>query len=90
MENTDEKKVSKSDSQRLANKKYREKMKENQEYKDTQKERMKTYYLKNREKYNEYQREYQRNIYYPHTRQEELKNKYFEKETQVLLPFLIK
>jgi TonB-dependent receptor len=33
MENTDEKKVSKSESQRLANKKYREKMKENQEYK---------------------------------------------------------
>ena len=91
MENTDEKKVLKSsESQRLANKKYREKMKENQEYKDKQKERMKTYYLKNREKYNEYQREYQRNIYYPHKRQEELKNKFLDKETQVLLPFLIK
>ena len=91
MENTDEKKVLKSsESQRLANKKYREKMKDNQEYKDKQKERMKNYYLKNKEKYNEYQREYQRNIYYPHKRQEELKNKYFDKETQVLLPFLIK
>ncbi len=35
MENTDEKKVLKSsESQRLANKKYRKKMRENQEYKD--------------------------------------------------------
>jgi hypothetical protein len=88
MENTDEKKVSKSESQRLANKKYREKMKENQEYKDKQKERMKNYYLKNREKYNEYQRDYQRTIYYPNKRQEELKNKRIDKEIDILLPFL--
>ncbi len=31
-------------------------MKENQEYKDKQKKRMKNYYLNNKEKYNEYQR----------------------------------
>ncbi len=51
---------------------------------------MKNYYLKNKEKYNEYQRDYQRTIYYPHKRQEEPKNKHFEEETQLLLPFLIK
>jgi hypothetical protein len=77
------------DSQRAANKKYREKMKENQEYKDKQKVRMQNYYINNREKYNEYQREYQRTVYYPNKKNEELKNKYIEKETELLLPFLI-
>ena len=90
MENTNEKIVLKtSESQRAANKKYREKMKENQEYKAKQKVRMQNYYINNREKYNEYQRDYQRTIYYPNKRQEELKNKFIDKETEVLLPFLI-
>ena len=40
-----EKVLKTSESQRLANKKYYEKMKENQEYKD----KKKNYYLKNRE-----------------------------------------
>ena len=51
-------------------------MKENQEYKAKQKVRMQNYYINNREKYNEYQRDYQRTIYYPNKRQEELKNKF--------------
>jgi len=50
---------------------------------------MQNYYINNREKYNEYQRDYQRIIYYPNKRQEELKNKFIDKETEVLLPFLI-
>ena len=49
----------------------------------------KIYYINNREKYNEYQREYQRTVYYPNKKNEELKNKYIEKETELLLPFLI-
>ena len=65
-------------------------MKENQEYKARQKVRMQNYYINNREKYNEYQREYQRTVYYPNKKNEELKNKYIEKETELLLPFLIK
>ena len=90
MENTNEKIVLKtSESQRAANKKYREKMKENQEFKDKQKIRMQNYYINNREKYNEYQREYQRTVYYPNKKNEKLKNKYIEKETEPLLPFLI-
>ena len=89
--NTNEKIVLKtSESQRAANKKYRDKMKENQEYKARQKVRMQNYYINNREKYNEYQREYQRTVYYPNKKNEELKNKYIEKETELLLPFLIK
>ena len=78
-----------SESQRAANKKYREKMKENQEFKDKQKIRMQNYYINNREKYNEYQREYQRTVYYPNKKNEELKNKYIEKETELFLPLLI-
>jgi len=90
MENTNEKIVLKtSESQRAANKKYCDKMKENQEYKARQKVRMQNYYVNNREKYNEYQREYQRTVYYPNKKNEELKNKYIEKETELLLPFLI-
>lgn len=79
-----------SEAQRAANKKYREKMKENQEFKDKQKIRMQNYYINNREKYNEYQRDYQRTIYYPNKRQEELKNKFRDKEIDILLPFLTK
>ena len=91
MENTNEKIVLKtSESQRAANKKYRDKMKSNEEYKAKQKVRMQNYYINNREKYNEYQREYQRTVYYPNKKNEELKNKYIEKETELLLPFLIK
>ena len=89
--NTNEKIVLKtSESQRAANKKYRDKMKSNEEYKARQKVRMQNYYINNREKYNEYQREYQRTVYYPNKKNEELKNKYIEKETELLLPFLIK
>ena len=90
MENTNEKIVLKtSESQRAANKKYRDKMKFNEEYKARQKVRMQNYYINNREKYNEYQREYQRTVYYPNKKNEELKNKYIETETELLLPFLI-
>ena len=39
--------------------------------------------INNKEKYNEYQRNYQRLIYYPNKRQEELNNKFFEKETKL-------
>ena len=67
-------------------KKYRDKMKENQEFKDKQKIRMQNYYINNREKYNEYQREYQRNVYYPKVKNGERKNKYLENEVNVLLP----
>ena len=51
MENTNEKIVLKtSESQRAANKKYRDKMKENQEYKARQKVRMQNYYVNNNRK----------------------------------------
>ena len=48
MENTNEKIVLKtSESQRAANKKYRDKMKSNEEYKARQKVRMQNYYINN-------------------------------------------
>ena len=79
MENIEEKKVlpKTSASQREANKRYRQKMKDNEELKRKLKESHKRYIINNKEKYNEYQRDYQQLIYYSNKRQEELNNNFF-------------
>ena len=62
MENIEDKKVlpKTSASQREANRRYREKMKDNEEYKRKLKESHQRYVNNNKEKYNEYQQDYQR------------------------------
>ena len=89
MKNTEDKKVlpKTSASQREANS--REKIKDNEEYKRKLKESHQRYVNNNKEKYNEYQRDYQRLIYYPNKRQEELNSKFFEKETRIVFPVII-
>ena len=78
-----------SASQREANRRYRQKMEDNEKYKRKHKESHQIYVNNNKEKYNEYQRDYQRSIYYPNKRQEELNNKVFEKETKIVFPVII-
>ena len=69
MEKINEKNILKtSESQRAANKKYLEKLKENQEIRARKKLGMRNYYINNREEYNEYHREYQRTVYYSKTK----------------------
>ena len=64
-------------------------MKDNEEYKRKLKESHQRYIINNKEKYNEYQRDYQRLIYYPNKRREELNNNFFEKETKIVFPVII-
>ena len=67
----------------------KERMKDNEEFKRKLKKSHQRYVNNNKEKYNEYQRDYQRSIYYPNKRQEELNNKVFEKETKIVFPVII-
>jgi|LakMenEpi03Aug12_release.lakeMendotaPanAssembly.Ray.scaffolds.fasta_scaffold241637_2 hypothetical protein len=76
--------------QREARRRYYEKIKDTEEYKQKNRDKQRKFMEKDKEKYNEYQREYQRNVYYPKVKNGERKNKYLENEVNVLLPMLIK
>ena len=53
-----------SDAQRAANKRWKDKMKDNAEYKEKQKVWSRNFYLNNKEAYTEYQRIYSLNAYH--------------------------
>ena len=88
MENNKEKIYKSSEAQRAANRRYREKIKDTAEYKEKVKTWHKNYVANNREKCNEYQKEYQRTIFYPNKRLGEKNKKYFENEIDIFLPNL--
>ncbi len=78
------------EEQREARRRYYEKIKDTEEYKQKNRDKQRKFMEKDKEKYNEYQREYQRNVYYPKVKNGERKNKYLENEVNILLPMLIK
>ena len=69
-----------SEAQRAANRKYREKVKDTEEYKQKNNAWARNYAINNKEKFDNYQREYHRKKY------QEKKQEYLKIETQVLLP----
>lgn len=83
-----EKNYKTSEAQRAANKRYKEKMKESEEYKEKQKVWTKNYYLNNRDEYNAYQREYAKKVY--HLKKEEklnmINNNNLQKEINIYFP----
>ena len=52
-------------AQIIANQKYRDKKRNDEDYKNKTREYQNRYYKSNQEKVNEYQRNYQREVYYP-------------------------
>ena len=91
MENKKERIYTTSEKLREAKKRYYEKIKNTDEYKQKCREYQREYIAKDKERYNDYQRNYQRTVYYPKVKEEgRRKNKYLEQEIDSLLPILIK
>jgi type III secretory pathway component EscR len=67
----------------IANQKYRDKKRNDEDYKIKTREYQNKYYKENQEKVNEYQRNYQREVYYPKN-----KKSIKDQDLYALLPFL--
>ena len=85
--NTEKKVYKSSKAQRAANRRYREKVKDTEEYKQKNIAWAQNYALNNKEKFDNYQREYKRNAYQKKKLQQ--LEKLQKIETEILLPIMI-